>query len=163
MKNITKYIIFLFLVSSLTNAKEQIMNAEDAQKVWNEYHNRIKARRLAEAKVINLELIKNSINSNADFFLDFVFFTKDEVGAKGIAKQLSENYEITIMKNGDHWLVNGTSRPYTVKLTTDQHLSWVEFMHDVALSYGCIFSTWKITEPKGNLVLSNEGIETEFD
>ncbi len=139
------------------------MSADDPQQIWNEYNSKIKARRLAEAAVINLELNKNSINGNAELILDFVFFTQDEVGAKGIAKQLSENYEMSILKNGDHWLVNGTSRPYSVKFTAAQHLSWVEFMHDVALSYGCIFSTWKITEPKRNLVWSNEEIETDSE
>ena len=139
------------------------MNEQEAQKTWDEYHERIKNRRIAQAKVINLELEKNAITSETDLILDFSFFTKDESGAKGIQKQLGENYEMSIIKDGEYWHINGTSRPYAVNLTTEQHLGWVEFMHDVALSYGGIFSTWSITEPKEKHVWSNENIGTEFD
>ncbi len=139
------------------------MNEQEAQKTWDEYHDRIKNRRLAEAKVINLELEKHAITSETDLILDFSFFTQDESGAKDIQTQLSENYEMSIIKDGEYWHINGTSRPYAVNLTTEQHLGWVEFMQDVALSYGCIFSTWSITEPKAKHVWSNENIETEFD
>ena len=139
------------------------MDEQEAQKTWDEYHERIKSRRLAEAKNINLELDKNAITSETDLVLDFSFFTQDEAGAKGIQKQLSENYAMSIKKDGEYWHINGTSRPYAVNLSTEQHLGWVEFMHDVALSYGCIFSTQSVTEPKENLVWSNENIETEFD
>ncbi|MDO3384964.1 hypothetical protein QWI17_03810 [Gilvimarinus sp. SDUM040013] len=139
------------------------MSEQDAQKTWDEYHERIKNRRLAEAKIINLELEKNDITSETDLVLDFSFFTQDEAGANGIKNQLGENYEMTISKKGEYWHINGTSRPYAVNLTTEQHLGWVEFMYDVALSYGCIFSVWSITEPKEKHVWSNENIETEFD
>lgn len=139
------------------------MNEEAAQKTWEEYHERIKNRRLAEAKAINRMLEEHSISSETDLVLDFGFFTQDEEGAKGIEKQLGENYEMSISREGDHWLINGTSRPYAMNFTTEQHLGWVQFMHDVALSYGCIFSTWTITEPKHNYVWSNENIETEYD
>ena len=139
------------------------MSEQDAQKTWDDYHERIKNRRLAQAKIINLELEKSSITNETDLTLDFVFFTQDKAGADGIKKQLSENYELTISKKNDYWHINGTTRPYTVNLTAEQHLGWVEFMHDVALSYRCIFSTWSITEPKGKHVWSNENIETEFD
>ncbi|MEH6343465.1 MAG: hypothetical protein V7785_00135 [Bermanella sp.] len=139
------------------------MSEQEAQKIWGEYHERIKSRRLAEAKIINLELEKNSITREIDLILDFSFFTKDEAGAKGIQYQLSENYEMSITKNGVYWIIDGTSRPYVVNFTSEQHLGWVGFMHDVALSYGCIFSTWSITEPKNKHVWSNENIETDFD
>lgn len=139
------------------------MNEQEAQKIWGEYHERIKNRRLAQAKVINVELDKNDITSETDLILDFSFFTQNETGAKGIQKQLSENYEMTIINDGEYWHINGTSRPYAVSLTTENHLGWVEFMHDVALSYGCIFSTWSITDPKNNHIWTNINIETEFD
>lgn len=139
------------------------MNEQEAQKTWDEYHERIKNRRLAQAKVINSELERNAIRGDTDLILDFRFFTQDESGAKGIQSQLSENYEISISKDGEYWLIDGTSRPYAVNLTTEQHLGWVEFMHDIALSYGCIFSTWSITNPQNKHVWSNENIETEFD
>ena len=85
------------------------MSEQDAQKTWDEYHERIKNRRLAQAKVINLELEKNSITSETDLILDFSFFTQDEAGADGIKNQLSENYEMTISKKGEYWHINGTS------------------------------------------------------
>ena len=163
MKIIAKFILLVLLFCGTAIAEEQRMSEQDAQKTWDEYHERIKNRRLAQAKVINLELEKNAITSETDLALDFSFFTQDEAGANGIKNQLSENYEMTIIKKDEYWHINGTSRPYAVNLTTEQHLGWVEFMHDVALSYGCIFSTWSITEPKGNRVWSNENIETEFD
>ena len=145
------------------SAEKKNMNEQDAQKTWDEYHEKIKNRRLAEAKVINSELASHDITGETDLILDFSFFTKDESGAKGIQEQLSENYKISIREDGEYWHINGTSRPYAVNLTSEQHLGWVEFMHDVALSYSCIFSVWSITEPKTKQVWSNENIETEFD
>jgi len=139
------------------------MNQEEAQRTWDEYHKKIKMRRLAEAKIINTELDSNGITTETDLILDFNFFTQDEVGAKGIKEQLSENYEMSMYQEGEYWKISGTSRPYAVNLSTEQHLSWVEFMHDVALSYGCIFSTWTITEHKTQKSWSNENIETKFD
>jgi len=119
----------------------------------------------AFTQIVNglIELKKNKISSDTNLVLDFSFFTQDENGAKGIQKQLSENYKVTIAKEDEYWHINGTSRPYAVNLTPEQHLGWVEFMHDVALSYGCVFSVWSITEPKENKVWSSEDIETEFD
>jgi hypothetical protein len=163
MKIIAIPIILLLLFCEATNAQEKRMNELDAQTTWDEYHERIKSRRLAEAKVINSKLESHNVTAETDLILDFSFFTKDESGAKNIQVQLSENYEMSILHDGEYWHVNGTSRPYAVNLTGEQHLGWVEFMHDVALSYGCIFSTWSITEPKTEKVWSNENIETEFD
>lgn len=163
MRVIDKLVVCLFLICGYVNAEEIKMNEQEAQKTWDEYHERIKNRRLAQAKVINSELERNAIRGDTDLILDFRFFTQDESGAKGIQSQLSENYEISISKDGEYWLIDGTSRPYAVNLTTEQHLGWVEFMHDIALSYGCIFSTWSITNPQNKHVWSNENIETEFD
>ena len=163
MNMIAKLILCTLLFCGVAIADEKIMSEQEAQKTLGEYHERIKNRRLAEAKIINLELEKNAITSDIDLVLDFGFFTQDEAGAIGIRKQLSENYEMTISNDGNYWHIKGTSRPYAVNLTTEQHLGWVEFMHNVALSYGCIFSTWSITDPKGKQAWSNENIETEFD
>ena len=136
------------------------MNDDEVQKTWDEYHERIKARRISEAKAINIELEKNLITSETDLILDFTFFTKDEGGAKGLKNQLSENYELSTRKDGDSWIVDGTSRPYAVNLTSEQHLGWVEFMHDVALSHGCIFSVWSVTDAKTKRVWSSESIDS---
>jgi len=163
MRTIARTILCLLFICAIANAEARKMTEHEAQKTWDEYHERIKNRRLAEAKIINLELEKHNITSETDLVLDFRFFTPKEEGAKGIYDQLSENYEMSIERNGNYWLIKGTTRPYTVNLSTEQHLGWVEFMHDVSLSYGCIFSTWSITDPKTNNVWSNENIETEFD
>lgn len=163
MTIIAKFMVCLFLFCGFAIAEEEKMSEQEAQKTWKEYHERIKNRRLAEAKVINLELERHNITNETDLILEFGFFTQDETGAKGIQKQLSQNYEMSIRKDGEYWHINGTSRPYAVNFTTEQHLDWVEFMHDVALSYGSIFSTWSITEPKNKQVWSNENIEPELD
>lgn len=160
---IAKFILCALLICGVSIADERVMSDKDAQKTWDEYHERIKNRRLAEAKVINKELEKNSITSETDLVLDFSFFTQDEAGANALKNQLGENYEMTITKKDEYWHIKGTSRPYAVNLSADQHMGWVEFMHDVALSFGCIFSTWSITEPKYNITWSNEKIETEFN
>lgn len=139
------------------------MDQDEAKKTWDEYHERIKMRRLAEAKIINAELGSNGITTETDLILDFNFFTQDKEGAKGIKEQLSENYEMSMYQDGEYWKISGTSRPYAVNLSTEQHLGWVEFMHDVALSYSCIFSSWTVTEHKTKKSWSNESIETEFN
>ena len=139
------------------------MSVQHVQKTWDEYHERIRNRRLAEAHFINLALQRNAITIDTDLVLDFGFFTQDEASAIGIRERLSENYKMSISKNGDYWRIKGTSRPYAVNLTAQQHLDWVVFMSSVALSYGCIFSSWSITDFKGENFWSNEDIETEFD
>ena len=164
MKDISKIItICLLLIVGILHAEDKKMNDQEAQKTWNEYHERIKNRRLAQAAIINKELKKNGITTEIDLMLDFTFFAKEENDAKNLQKQLSENYEISINKKEDYWFINATSRPYAVNFTTQQHMDWVEFMHDVALSHGSIFSVWTITNHETKQVWSNENISTEYD
>jgi hypothetical protein len=144
-------------------AEEPKMSEEQAQKTWDEYHARIKSRRLAEVKIINEQLKNAGITSATDLILDFNFFTPKQSGAEGIKEQLSENYEMTIRQDGEYWHIDGTTSPYSITLSPEQHIGWVEFMHDVVLSYGCIFSVWTVTDPKTNKTWSNEKIQTEFD
>ncbi|USD36893.1 hypothetical protein [Ferrimonas sp. SCSIO 43195] len=122
MEIINKFIFFVLIFCGAVAAEEQGMSKQDAQKTWGEYHERIKNRRLTQARLINLELDKNNITSEIDLILDFSFFTQNEAGANGLKNQLSENYEMTISKKGEYWHINGTSRPYAVNLTTEQHL-----------------------------------------
>ncbi len=163
MEIIESTILCLLFISTIAIAEVSKMNGQEAQRTWDEYHNRMKNRRLAEAKIIILELEKHYITSETDLVLDFSIFTPDEEGAKGIHDQLNENYEMFIEKEDEYWLIKGTTRPYAVNLSSEQHLEWVEYMHDVSLSYGGIFSTWSISDPKTNSIWSNENIETEFD
>lgn len=160
---IVSIIALLLMICCNLNAEDKSMDQEEAKKTWDEYHERIKMRRLAEAKIINAELGSNGITTETVLILDFNFFTQDKEGAKGIKEQLSENYEMSMYQDGEYWKISGTSRPYAVNLSTEQHLGWVEFMHDVALSYGCIFSSWTVTEHKTKKSWSNENIETEFN
>ena len=139
------------------------MNEEEAQKIWNEYHQRIQNRRLAEAEIINTQLNNSGVTQETDLILDFSFFTQKETGVAGLKTQLSENYEMSVRKDGEYWHINGTTRPYVVSFSNQQHYDWVKFMHDVALSNGATFSTWSVTEPKSGRVWSNENIETDFD
>jgi hypothetical protein len=163
MKLIFKFVVFSCFLQSIVYAEERVMNEQEAQVVWDEYHERIKNRRIAQAHVINSELVNFGITAESDLILDFTFFTQKEDGANGLKTQLSENYEISITKENEYWHIQGTTRPYVVSFTNQQHLGWVEFMHDVALSHGAIFSTWTITESKSGQVWSNKNIETEFD
>jgi hypothetical protein len=164
MNNIIK-LTLLIIATCFSNvtAGEAKMSEEQAQKTWDEYHDKIKNRRLAQVKVINEQLRVAGVTSDSDLVIDFSFFTPKQSGAEGIREQLSENYEMTINQDGDYWNIDGTTRPYSINLTLEQHVDWVEFMHDVALSYGCIFSVWTVTDVKTNNTWSNEKIETEFD
>jgi len=148
MRIIVNTVICLLIFCAEVNAEDNNMKEQEAQKTWEEYHERIKS---------------HGITSEHDLVLDFSFFTQDEIGAKGIKTQLSENYEISISKEGEYWLIKGTTRPYAINLSQEQHIGWVKFMHDVALSYGCIFSTWTIIEPETKQAWSNENIETGLE
>ncbi len=139
------------------------MNQEQPQKVWDEYHQNIRNRRLVEVEIINKELKTEGIASDNPLVLDFKFFSNDKQGAENLKAQLSENYEITIEQDGDYWFIKGTTRPYVVNLDCSQHVAWVKFMHEVALSHRAIFSMWTVTEPKLGKSWSSDNIETEFD
>ncbi|PBO11753.1 hypothetical protein CI710_04595 [Aeromonas salmonicida] len=119
---IVSIIALLLMICCNLNAEDKSMDQEEAKKTWDEYHERIKMRRLAEAKIINAELGSNGITTETDLILDFNFFTQDKEGAKGIKEQLSENYEMSMYQDGEYWKISGTSRPYAVNLSTEQHL-----------------------------------------
>ena len=124
------------------------MDEERAHEIWDEYHTKIRNRRLSEAHVMNTQLESEGITSENKLFLDFTVFSNDEEGVANLEKQLSENYDMSVKKDDDaYWLIRGTTRPYTVNLGPSKHIEWVELMHDVALSHRAIFSTWVITEP----------------
>jgi len=164
MNNLLKLILIcIVLYCGGSFAEELKMSEEQAQEIWDEYHERIKNRRLAQVKVINERLKDAGITSDTALILDFEFFTPKESGAQGIKEQLSENYELSIKQDGDYWYISGTTRPYAITLSPEQHISWVEFMHDVALSYGCVFSVWTVTDANSEKSWSNKNIETEFD
>lgn len=137
---------------------------DDPQKIWDEYYARIKARRIAEAEMV-WELLENAdIEPKTEFQIDFSHFgnVRDDVVA--LARQLSENYEVNVSELRDgYWSARGTSRPYPITLTKEQHVDWVTFMIDVARSYSCVFSVWTIEAPTLNIKVSNENLESEVD
>ncbi|MCP4161481.1 MAG: tetratricopeptide repeat protein [Deltaproteobacteria bacterium] len=141
----------------------QGMESGKAQTVWNEYHQKILNRRLVEVEIINEKLKAEGITSENQLIIDFHFFSKDKQGAEDLRKQLSENYEMSVECKDKYWLIKGTTRPYVINLEYSQHVDWVKFMHDVALSHNALFSTWVLTEAKLKKTWSNENIETNFD
>lgn len=88
---IVSIIALSLMICCNLNVEDKSMDQEEAKKNWDEYHERIKMHRLAEAKIINAELDSNGITTETELILDFNFFTQDKEGAKGIKEQLSEN------------------------------------------------------------------------
>jgi hypothetical protein len=121
----------------------------DPQSIWNGYYDRMKRRRLAEAERLWEEVEAAGMMENTAFFLDFVHFCNVLSDANDLARQLSENYVTNVVTGADlgYYYIKGTTRPEGVCLTKAQHLAWVEFMHDVAASYACVFSAWTLEAP----------------
>jgi hypothetical protein len=135
---------------------------KDPQITWDEYYAEIRNRRLSEAQVL-WELIANAgISGETIIALDFIHFSSDKENAENLLTQLSENYEIELVQSDDpgYWFINGTTRPYGITLTKEDHRNWVEFMCDVARSHGCVFSTWSIENPKTKEQWRSELVET---
>lgn len=125
------------------------MPTEDPQQVWEGYYGRKKSQRLQEATELWRQMESAGVVSDTVLALDFVHFGQSQNDAEALANQLSENYEMEVVESekDGYWLVKGTTRPYGIEMTEEQHLGWVEFMTDVANSYACVFSTWAIEAP----------------
>lgn len=61
MSIVAKLLLAIVFTCGSVYAEETNMNEQDAQKTWDEYHERLKQRRLAEASIINAELAKAAI------------------------------------------------------------------------------------------------------
>ena len=135
----------------------------DPQQTWTEYYERIRKRRLAEAPELWAQMTAAGVSADTTLALDFLHFSSDRNNADALRAQLSENYEVSVTKapDPDYWHISGTTRPYGITLSEQDHLDWVEFMCDVAHSHGCVFSTWALEDPRTKQSWSNEGIETE--
>jgi len=160
---IEKCLLLVVLFVQFQTVGAQEMDQETAQQIWDDYHDRIQKRRMAEAKEINSLLVSEGITPENPLYIDFTFFTSHKENAESLKAQLSENYEIKIRKSDDTWLIEGTTRPYVINLSPTQHVEWVEFIHSVALSYQAIFSNWVLTEPKLNKSWSSKHIDTGLD
>ncbi|MFB2800711.1 hypothetical protein [Shewanella seohaensis] len=133
----------------------------DPQEIWEEYYRNKKFQRLEEAHKLCEQLQEAGVTEETVLALDFVHFSKSHENAQSLAEQLSENYTIDVVASEDGvWYINGTSRPYGLTLSAEQHIGWVEFMADVAQSHACVFSTWSFEAPSLNLKLSSESIES---
>ena len=134
------------------------MAAEDPQDIWSSYYMVKKAQRVAEASEMSKQLLDAGVGAGEDLALDFVHFGTLQANADSLARQLSENYNMAVVEaeTGDAWLVKGTTRPYGVTLTQEQHIAWVGFMADVAQSHGCVFSTWSLEAPSLGIRFESE-------
>lgn len=135
------------------------MPPDDPQEMWEEYYRNKKSQRLEEAHKLCEQLQGAGVTEKTVLALDFVHFSKTHENAQSLADQLSENYTIDVVASEDGvWFINGTSRPYGLTLSSEQHIGWVEFMADVAQSHACVFSTWSLEAPSLNLKLGSEAI-----
>lgn len=121
----------------------------DPQQVWDDYYDRIKRRRLKAAELLWDEVVDAGASEDTVFALDFVHFGNDHEGVDNLAQQLSEIYamEVSAANLQNYRSVKGTTRPVGISLIRDQLAAWVEFMVDVARSYGWVFSEWTLEAP----------------
>ncbi|MCU5786053.1 hypothetical protein B27N_01056 [Alcanivorax marinus] len=138
------------------------MPTGNPQQVWEDYYGRKKSQRLQEATEMWRQLESAGVASDTVLALDFVHFGQSQHDAEALANQLSENYEMEVVESERDgcWFVKGTTRPYGIEMTGEQHLGWVEFMADVANSCACVFSTWAIEAPALGVNLHSEEIES---
>ena len=137
------------------------MPPDDPQKIWEEYYQSKKSQRLEEAHKFCAQLHDAGVTEETVMALDFVHFSKSHENAQSLAEQLSENYTIEVVTNKDGvWYIKGTSRPYGLTFSSEQHVGWVEFMADVAQSHACVFSTWSLEIPSLDLKFDSESIES---
>jgi len=66
--------------------------------------------------------------------------------------------------DGETWFAHGTTRPYGVDgMIGEQLNSWAAFMCDVASSYGCVFSTWKLVDTQPKMEWSNDNLDIDAE
>jgi len=123
---------------------------------------------MAEAEFIRLQLVADGVTADTVLALDFKHFGTVESDVRQLSDQLSENYSMNVLlsDDGKTWFANGTTRPYGVDgMLGDQLRDWVAFMCDVANSYACVFSTWKLvdTQRKYEWATDDLDIDPETD
>ena len=134
----------------------------DTQEIWSDYYARKRAQRLQEAAGMWQILLSGGATEDTVIAIDFVHFGTKRDDIEHLAQQLSENYAVEVSHGSDgYWLVKGTSRPNGLAFTQDQHMAWVQFMCDVAQSYGCVFSTWLLDAPSIGVSASSEAAESD--
>lgn len=138
---------------------------DDPQQIWDEYHQRIRRRRIREAEIVHARMSDDDVTRSTVLEIDFRHFSRDEDSIRRLAAQLSEHYAISIIRsesNDRYWVLDGTTRPDGIDGFTEQRcVDWVSFMCDVARSHGCVFSTWRLTDPRRSQSWSNEKIDVD--
>jgi hypothetical protein len=135
------------------------MSASD-QAVWQDYAQRKRAERMAEAARVWEALVAAGGTPETVLAVDFVHFGTTPAQAEALHDQLAQNYSVTVESGPNGYaLVKGTTRPYGITLTRADHLDWVGFMCDVAQSHGCVFSTWSLAAPSLGATVSSEAFE----
>lgn len=137
------------------------MQNTDPQAIWSDYYLRKKAQRIEEASRLWQLAQDADVKDETVLAIDFVHFGSSSDELEELSKQLSENYEMQVVQaeEAGYWLAKGTTRPYGITLTKEQHMSWVEFMIDVAHSYACVFSTWSLEASSLGIHLRSEQVE----
>ena len=122
------------------------MPPEESREVWGNYYAQKTSERLSEASDLWLRMRSGGVTDETVLALDFVHFGSSRADAEALAAQLSENYNMQVLPDGQqgYWIAKGTTRPEGITLDEAQHVAWVEFMCGVAQSYACVFSTWSL-------------------
>lgn len=132
----------------------------EAQRILVEYEQRKRAERLSEADQVWSALVAAGVDAETILAIDFVHFGPSQAHVENLREQLAENCTVATESGSDgYWLLKGTTRPYGVTLSAEDHLAWVDFMCLVASSHGCVFSTWSLSAPSLNITISSEAFE----
>ena len=136
----------------------------DAQQKWTDYYARIRRRRIAETRILHWQMTADGVTDDTVLTLDFRHFGNVEQDVRDLAEQLSENYSMTVSprEDGEYWNASGTTRSEGVdRMDLQRCVDWVAFMCDVANSYGCVFATWRLTDPVRDQFWTNETIDVD--
>lgn len=134
------------------------MTNDDPQKVWENYYLKKKSQRIEEATEMWSQMETAGVNEETVLAMDFIHFSESQSNLKELADQLSENYTMDVVNEATqgYWFAKGTTRPHGITLNCDEYLIWVEFMADVAQSYGCVFSAWSLEAPSLGVKFDSE-------
>lgn len=139
--------------------------SDDPQQIWDEYYQRIRRSRIREAEIVHAQMSEDNVTDSTVLAIDFRHFSGDEDSIRSLATQLSEHYATTIKpseSDDQYWVLDGTTRPDGIDGMTEQRcVDWVSFMCDVAQSHGCVFSTWRLTDPRRSQSWSNQKIDVD--
>lgn len=140
---------------------------DDPQRIWEEYYQRIRRRRIREAEILHAQMSGDDVTDSTVLAIDFRHFSRDEDSILGLAAQLSEHYATTITRcetDNRYWQLDGTTRPDCIDgMTRQRCVDWVSFMCDVAQSHGCVFSTWQLTDLRGSRSWSTEMLDVDME